>query len=115
MSSLNEKIARVCHEVNRIYCESIGDNSQPKWEEAPDWQKQSALNGVDFHMVYPDSTPEQSHENWLKEKMASGWVWGAVKNPDKKEHPCMVPYYELPKEQQIKDAFFTAIVASFEE
>ena len=34
------QIAMVAHETNRAYCESIGDNSQPKWEDAPEWQKE---------------------------------------------------------------------------
>ena len=29
-----QEIARVCHEVNRAYCQAIGDNSQPTWEDA---------------------------------------------------------------------------------
>ena len=41
-----EYIAKVCHEVNRAYCMSQGDGSQPRWEDAPDWQKQSAISGV---------------------------------------------------------------------
>ena len=30
-----EEIARVCHNVNKAYCEAIGDDSQVTWEEAP--------------------------------------------------------------------------------
>ena len=41
-----QDIAKVAHEINLAYCESIGDNSQPTWELAPDWQKSSAINGV---------------------------------------------------------------------
>ena len=62
-------IAKVAHEVNKIYCESIGDNSQVSWEDAPDWQKNSALNGVKHHLQNPDSTPQGSHENWMKVKL----------------------------------------------
>jgi hypothetical protein len=104
------KIARVCHEVNRAYCESIGDSSQAPWEAAPDWQKQSAVNGVNFHIDNPDSPPSASHVSWLKEKVDSGWKYGPVKNPDIKEHPCCVPYDQLPVEQRAKDYIFTAIV-----
>ena len=35
----NEDIARVAHQVNKAYCEALGDTSQPDWENAPDWQK----------------------------------------------------------------------------
>ncbi len=104
------KIARVCHEANRAYCRSIGDYSQPPWEEAPEWQKKSAIDGVRFHIVHPEAGPSASHEEWLKAKQADGWKYGAVKDPEKKEHPCFVPFGQLPAEQQSKDYIFTAIV-----
>jgi hypothetical protein len=44
-------IARVCHEVNRAYCTSLGDESQLPWDSAPQWQKDSAINGVRFITV----------------------------------------------------------------
>ena len=110
-----EQIAKTCHEVNRAYCKSIGDDSQPQWKDAPEWQKQSAISGVSYHMKNPDSKPEDSHNNWLKDKEADGWQYGLVKDPEKKEHPCFVPYDQLPAEQQTKDALFIAVVRSFEE
>ena len=105
-----ELIAHMAHETNRAYCQAIGDDSQPTWEEAPDWQKQSAINGVWFHTNHPDAGPSASHESWLKEKETDGWRYGPVKNPEIKEHPCFVPYDELPLEQKVKDYLFTAIV-----
>jgi hypothetical protein len=103
-------IAKVAHEVNRAYCESIGDNSQPEWQSAPDWQKESAINGVNFHINNPGAAPSDSHEEWLKEKREQGWKYGSVKNPETKEHPCFVPYGELPIEQRVKDYLFIAVV-----
>lgn len=99
-------IARVAHEINRAYCASLGDVSQPAWEDAPEWQKASALVGVDMHLAKPDATPEQSHESWLAQKTAEGWKFGPVKDAEKKEHPCCVPYAELPAEQKAKDYLF---------
>ena len=106
----SNEIAKVAHGVNRAYCEALGDMSQPKWEDAPDWQKSSAINGVIFHRDNPDATPSNSHEEWLKEKEAEGWKYGSVKDAEKKEHPCFVPYDELPTEQKAKDYIFRAIV-----
>lgn len=105
-----EQIAKVCHEANRAYCENIGDNSQPTWENAPDWQKKSAVTGVQYHLDNPNSKPEDSHNSWLKEKEADGWKYGEVKNPETKEHPCYVPYEQLPVEQQKKDYLFLGVV-----
>jgi hypothetical protein len=105
-----ESIAKVCHEANRTYCQSIGDNSQPAWEDAPEWQRTSAINGVGFSLANPDAPPSASHDSWLEEKRAAGWKFGPVKNPECKEHPCFVSYEELPLEQRRKDALFQAVV-----
>lgn len=107
-----EKIAELCHEINRAYCHSIGDDSQPSWSDAPEWQKESAITGVKFHTEH-DTTPEQSHISWMKQKENDGWVYGEVKDPEKKTHPCMVPYNELPQEQRSKDYLFKAICDFF--
>jgi len=100
--------AAAAHEANRVYCQSIGDNSQPQWDFAPDWQRSSAINGVQG--VLAGNNPEQSHESWLAEKRATGWKYGPRKDPEKKEHPCFVPYAELPPEQRVKDAIFVGVV-----
>lgn len=103
-------VARVCHEVNRSYCLATGDSSQPTWEDAPEWQKSSAINGVQFHVNNPDASPSASHESWLAQKEAEGWKYGAEKNPETKEHPCFVPYDQLPVEQRAKDYIFSSLV-----
>jgi len=105
-----EKIAKVCHEVNRTYCLALGDESQPTWEDAPEWQVTSAINGVQFHIDNPEAGADHSHNEWLKEKEESGWKYGPEKNAETKEHPCFVPYEDLPKEQQVKDYLFREIV-----
>jgi hypothetical protein len=114
VKSTVQNIAKLCHEVNRAYCESIGDYSQPKWADSPDWQKGSATLGVMQHLAN-DMTPEQSHESWMKVKLEDGWVYGDVKDPDKKTHPCIMPYNELPIEQRTKDYLFKAICGVFKE
>lgn len=110
-----EAIAKVCHQVNAAYCESMGDKSQGDWDVAPDWQKESAVLGVNYHLKNPDATPEDSHKEWLKIKEADGWKYGSVKDVDKKEHPCMLPYFELPIAQKAKDYIFRAIITELKE
>jgi hypothetical protein len=111
------QIARIAHETNRAYCASIGDHSQPSWDLAPEWQRLSAIKGVEFHLAAHERgetpSPSASHESWLEEKRADGWTYGSVKDAAKKEHPCFVPYDELPVEQRLKDYLFGNIVAAF--
>jgi hypothetical protein len=107
------QIAEICHEANRAYCRQLGDDSQMAWGDAPDWQRKSAINGVKFRMKNPDALSSESHENWLKEKVAEGWKYGKVKDAVKKTHPCVRPYAKLPQDQRRKDVLFIAIVDVF--
>lgn len=105
-----ELCAMAAHEMNRIYCLSLGDGSQTDWEHAPQWQKDSAIKGVEG--VLAGNGPAESHESWLEEKRTTGWKYGPVKDPEKKEHPCFVPYSELSPEQREKDLIFVTAVRS---
>jgi len=110
-----EEIARVCHEVNRAYCQSQGDNTQLPWEQAPEWAKKSAIVGVNLHITNPDAGPKASHESWFAQKDADGWVYGPEKLPEFKQHPCMVPFEDLPLAQQAKDYIFRGVVRALAE
>lgn len=105
-------IAAACHEANRAYCQALGDHSQPTWDEAPHWQKESCIAGVTAHINDPHMSPGDSHDAWMRHKAADGWVYGEKKDPDAKTHPCMLAYDQLPLEQRAKDYIFKAIVNS---
>lgn len=103
-------IAKAAHEINRAFCAALGDETQVAWEDAPEWQRASIISGVEMHLANPDATPEQSHESWLAQKLADGWAYGEIKDAEKKQHPCCVPYDQLPPEQKAKDYLFRAAV-----
>jgi hypothetical protein len=103
-------IAMAAHEANRAYCASLGDLTQLPWDDAPQSEKDGKIAGVNMHLANPDATPEDSHASWLAEKVAAGWVYGPVKDAEKKEHPCCVPYAELPADQKAKDYIFRGVV-----
>lgn len=107
-----EHIAKICHEANKALCETQGDQSQLPWDQSPQWQIDSALKGVQFHLDNPNAGTDDSHNSWLKEKEETGWKYGPIKDPEKKEHPCFVPYEQLPADQQAKDYLFRGIVHS---
>lgn len=112
MSLSIDSIARVTHEANRAYCAACGDFTQMPWDEAPQWQKDSAILGVSKIASGEITRPEQSHESWFAQKVADGWVYGPLKDPEAKTHPCMVPYAELPKSQRLKDSLFLSIATA---
>ena len=99
-------LAARAHEANRILSAAIGETVQPVWKDAPEEQRDGIVKGVRFLYDNPGTSPASLHTNWLKDKLANGWRWGHTKSADKKEHPNMVPYEELSREQQMKDYLF---------
>jgi len=82
---------------------------QPYNEEINEDQHKSLLDGIKFQDEHPDNTPEQNHDNWMKMKESQGWVYGKVKDFEKKTHPDMLPYNELPDIEKRKDVSDTTI------
>ncbi len=44
-----------------------------------------------------------THETWAKQRIEDGWKYGALRNDMLKEHPCLVPYDQLPEEEKQYD------------
>lgn len=107
-----EQIAKVCHEVNRAYCETTGIMVGPTWEQVPVEQCEGVIKGVRYALSIVMPVPSDMHRNWLKEKKAQGWTRGPVKDDSKKQHPCCVPYDELSQEQKVKDKLFIAVISA---
>lgn len=102
-------IAQAAHEVNRAYCMLLGDFSQEAWESSSEEIRASAKAGV-LGVAANDYTPEQAHEAWMARKVSLGWSYGVNKDPERKLHPCIVSYAELPEEQRYKDVLFATTV-----
>lgn len=105
----DEQIARIIHEANSVLQDIQGDEvpSQPWACESADI-RENVIAGV--RNARHGMTPEQHHEAWVADKRARGWRYGSEKDSEKKTHPCMVPFAQLPKYQQDKNNLFIAIV-----
>ena len=105
----DEEIAQVCYEANRVLQRINGEEPGPSWEQAPQWMKDSVVDGVVYAMN-TSVTPEQLHQNWVDYRASNGWVYGPEKDEVAKTHPCMVSYADLPPSQRVKDRVFRSIV-----
>lgn len=104
-------IAAVCHEANRALTRKLEDvPAQPPWEFAPEEMTRSSVQGVVWRLDHPAATAASQHEEWMRAKLADGWALGPTKDPEKKTHPALVPYADLPVGVKAKDKLFTAIV-----
>jgi ryanodine receptor 2 len=43
------------------------------------------------------------HEVWAESRIDQGWTWGEERNDQRKTHPCLVPYEQLPEEEKDYD------------
>ncbi|MEI7900191.1 MAG: RyR domain-containing protein [bacterium] len=46
---------------------------------------------------------KNAHDNWARQRMGEGWRYGAKRDDAKKEHPCLVPYEDLPESEKEYD------------
>jgi len=44
-----------------------------------------------------------THDIWAQQRLAQGWKYGAERNDERKEHPCLVAYEELPESEKEYD------------
>ena len=103
-------IAKVCHQANKAWCEANGDNSQKDWDQAEQWQRDSAIKGVEFALANPDAPAGLQHQAWMAILSSNGWKHGPVKSSGSKTHPSLVPFEQLPWSEQAKDHLFQNIV-----
>ena len=48
-------------------------------------------------MELSEKIAKNVHEVWAKSRINEGWTYGPVRDDEKKQHPCIVPYEELPE------------------
>jgi hypothetical protein len=102
------QIAQVCHEANRAFQCVIGEIPSPAWYSDTDEMRFATIESVDA--VTAGATAAELHETWRQSHLATGWTHGPVKDYERKTHPLLVPYNDLPAAQKDKDVLFRAVV-----
>lgn len=105
-----EIVARMAHEMLRAWCELNADHALKRWEDAPAWQHESTIDAVRFFSDHPGADDGAMHAAWLDQKLRAGWTVGPVKDAQRKQHPCMVPFDQLPADQQFKDRLLRLVI-----
>ena len=54
-------------------------------------------------MALSELLAKNTHEVWASGRIAEGWSYGEVRDGEKKQHPCLVPYEELPESEKQYD------------
>lgn len=107
-----ERVAEACHNALREISITMGQDAPPVWEDAEAWMHETTKGVLMDLMANPTMTPRQIHDTWCLQKMADGWVYGPVKDQEKKTHPCLVPYMQLPLGERFKDVMFRMVATT---
>lgn len=54
-------------------------------------------------MALAEAISKNVHEVWAQNRMNEGWTYGPVRDDQKRQTPCLVPYEELPEEEKAYD------------
>ncbi len=55
------------------------------------------------HLKLTELLAKNTHELWAQQRLAEGWKYGQQRDDTRKEHPCLVPYEELPESEKQYD------------
>ena len=72
-------------------------NYVPQPMDTSDIQLPEELN------VLIEQMAKNVHEVWAQSRMKQGWTYGEERNDVLKQHPCLVPYDELPEVEKAYD------------
>lgn len=104
------QVARVIHAANAEMQAVLGhDVISVPWFWEPLSQRRVTVNGVVMTRI-ANLTAAGNHEIWLESKARLGWRCGPEKDPEKKTHPAMVPWENLPAENRDQAELFVAVV-----
>lgn len=54
-------------------------------------------------LALTEKIAENVHDVWAVGRLEQGWTYGPVRNDERKETPCLVPYNELPESEKEYD------------
>ncbi len=62
-----------------------------------------AIELPDELMDLVEAMAKNVHEVWARSRMDQGWTYGEKRDDEKKHHPCLVPYEDLPEVEKAYD------------
>ena len=77
--------------------EKNSESCMPKSAGMTDVGLPAELNGL------IEALAENVHDTWAKGRVDDGWVYGSARDDIKKQHPCLIPYSELPESEKEYD------------
>lgn len=101
------EVAKECHIANNALMVSNGEIENPvDWNELDTHTKNINLASVLKIYDYPNLTAEDIHDEWMLNKIDDGWVYGEVKDVERKTHPLICDFDSMNDIDKMKDQIF---------
>lgn len=107
-----EKMARLIYEATRVEARWSKRSIVPeRWEKRDIKFREQFVKIIDKYLSLKNlPTPNKAHQSWMKSYFKMGWKFGKTRDVNKKTHPDLLPFYELPQNERDKDAIFLAFM-----
>lgn len=111
VNDLIERQACFVYNAARLAAQAANAPIVPElWEDREELFKQQFCKCIGRQMGDQRSqSPEELHGSWMQAYFDMGWVYGPVRDIEKKTHPDLVPYAELGQLERDKDAVFISL------
>ena len=81
----------------KLIKEKMKDNYTPRPVDTSDVQLPEQMNALVEQMA------KNVHEVWAQSRLEQGWIYGKERNDALKQHPCLIPYEDLPEIEKAYD------------
>ena len=85
------------HQIITIMSDQTSNNYTPTPVDTTNIQLPEEL------MALAEAISKNVHEVWAQNRIKEGWTYGPVRDDQKRQTPCLVPYDQLPEEEKAYD------------
>lgn len=110
MSNNITAFAQIAHKLDVAYAAAVYGENKPGWHQLPAEDRKHISDRVVYYLTDPNAVVSSLHEKWAYSKLSSGWSYGKEFNEEKKQHPLLISYSELPLTRRVADTLFMQTV-----
>jgi hypothetical protein len=86
----------IVYDLLRSFNRTFHNQVLPTFAEAEEWEQAAASSSFVYVRDHPDLSPPEIHAEWLGTMRDQGWEHVEEMDAEKRTHPHMVPWDELP-------------------
>ena len=85
------------HQITTVMNNQTSNNYTPTPVDTSNIQLPEEL------IALADDISKNVHEVWAQNRIKEGWTYGPVRDDQKRQTPCLVPYDQLPEKEKAYD------------